>query len=105
MKDIENMSDHELLMELVEAKRKEDKKNQIRMILYLILALAILILLGILLSKVMEVISKYNEITSQIEQMKENVSQTFNIFSEEDVETFKKVMEDLKGILNFFNKG
>ena len=104
MKDIEMMSDRELLEELVRAKRKEERSQKIRMILYIVLALAVIVAVGMLAQKVMGVVNRYNTVIEEMEAYREKISETLNIFSEEDVENFKKTMEDLKNILNFFNR-
>ena len=98
------MSDRELLEELVETKRKEVRAGRIRLLLYTVLTLAVIIAVVIMAQRVLSVINRYNAVIEDMNVFQKKVSEALNVFSEEDVENFRKTMEDLKNILNFFNR-
>ena len=61
MKRIEEMSDHELLMELIEDKRRNDK---IRFIIYAVFATLAVLIIGVMLVYISRIIQFMNQYKS-----------------------------------------
>ena len=106
---LEEMNDHELLMELIEEKRRNQK---IRCIKYGILAVAVIaiaIIVSSLIPKIREAIETYNTVMKQVDSATGKINEfmgkiDFSVL--EELETTMGDVQDLMGklqtILGFF---
>ena len=68
MKDYNSMTDHEILMELLQDKRRNDRNRYIKYAFIGVIALLIAGSLMVYVPKVLAVINKYNEIMDKLNQ-------------------------------------
>ena len=102
MKDYNEMSDHELLMELVKEKRRNDKIRYVRYAVYVLILLAVGILAGIYVPKVVAVIKRYNQFMDQMQGLSDKVGSVVNDGTIGLLESMKSVMEKLQDLLGRF---
>jgi len=69
MKDINEMSDHELLMELVEEKRRNDKIRYIKYGIYAVLALIVIILCIKYIPMIVDMVNRYNALMESLSRL------------------------------------
>ena len=105
MKDIEMMTDHELLMELVAEKRREEKKRMIQMIFYLILFAVLFYFVFRLYQKVTAVTSQFDALSAEIDSLKQKAGELMERFSSADFDLLEKLGEQLQNLMNLFNRG
>lgn len=102
MKDIEQMSDHELLMELVKEKRRNDKLRYVKYGVYGIIALVVIILCIKYVPKLVAFFKEYNEVMNQLKQASDSVKKVSDSISSETIETFNDVAKAIKDLLGRF---
>jgi len=101
MRKVEEMSERELLMELVEEKRNRDKLQILGFAIMAALVLIIIVALFIYVPKIINVINEFNKISGQISELSESIKKIptdFNI----DTDKFSDLMEQLQGIFKMF---
>ena len=102
MKDYNEMNDHELLMELVKEKRRNEKIRYVRYGVYVLILLAVAILAGIYIPKIVAVINRYNRFMDQMQGLSEKVGSVMNDETIDLLDSVKSVMEKLQSILGKF---
>ena len=102
MKNYEEMSDHELLMELIADKRRREKLDIIK---YAMLAtiLVALIVGGIIVgSKIMNTLNSYNQMILDLQNSTQNLTDMFNNFELNNNQEMTDYLEKLKELLKTF---
>ena len=102
MKDYSQMSDHELLMELVKEKRRSDKIRYIRYGIHALILLAIVVVGIIYVLKIVAVIRRYNAFMDQMEGLNDKVSSFVNEGTIGLLDSVKSIMEKVQSLLGRF---
>ena len=102
MKDIENMSDHELLMELVAEKRRNDRFSYIDYGVKGVICLVVVILCFIYVPKIIEFYNKFNAVMDQLNAVSASVKRVSDSISTDTIETLNGFVEALKQLLGRF---
>ena len=98
MKDYSQMSDHELLMELVKEKRRNDRIRYVRYAVCGLILLAVIVTGAIYIPKIVSVINRYNRFMEQMEGLNEKVSSVVNDGTVDLLDSVKEVMEKIQGL-------
>ena len=101
MKNIEEMSDHEILMELIREKRRNDKIRNVKYGIYALIGLALIVLGCIYIPKIMALIEKYNRIIDEMDETRQTIEQFVNSFG---TDTGEKIKEMVEGLNKLFGK-
>ena len=111
MKDINEMSERELLMELVVNKRNKEKLQLFTTAILAALLLVIVVALFIYVPKIMNIINEFNELSNQLGGLSEISSQLSELnesiqsMSKEynfDMKQVTEFFENIKGAMNIF---
>ena len=102
MKDIEEMSDHELLMELVAEKRRNDKIRYMKYGCYGIIILGVVVLCCIYIPKVVAFYNRFNAVMEQLDAATNSVKRVSDSISTETIESFNSVVEAIRQLLGRF---
>ena len=102
MKEIEMMSDHELLMELVAEKRRNDRIRYIKYGIYGVIVLLLAALCFIYVPKIIDFYSKFNNVMDQLSEATNSVRRVSDSISTETIESFNSVVEAIKSLLGRF---
>lgn len=94
-KNIGNMTDHELLEELVLQGRRAERMSRVKICLVAVLLLLVAILALVYIPKIMAPIRQLNESMIQIRGTMEKAQTILGQFDEETVGKFKETMESL----------
>lgn len=105
MLDEEMINDHELLMELVEDKRKRQRLDIIRNALLLGLLAGLIVMVYIFLNKIYATVLSYGEVMNDVQKMTVEVEKFIND-SRNDLSGLQKLTEDdtLSEIKNYFEQ-
>lgn len=108
MKSLEEMTDHELLMELVAEKRRQDKLRYAKYALIAVVVIVLCVGLGMIISKINEFEKNYQQfvgqlegIAGQFETMEKQVNDFFATFNDSST---KKMQELLQKIADFIER-
>lgn len=93
-REIESMSDHELLAELVRQGRSTRRENRIRTCLIALLLLAIIGLALFYIPKIMEPIRRLDACMEQVESTMQEAQRFFDSFDADTVEKFEQAMDN-----------
>ena len=105
MKNYDEMSDHEILMELIADKRRREKMDIIK---YALLAtiLVVLIVGGLIIgTKIMNTINQYNQMITDLQNSTQNLTDMFNSFELNSNQEMTDYYEKLKELLKTFGIG
>ncbi len=102
MKEIEMMSDHELLMELVAEKRRNDRIRYIKYGIYGVIGLAVIVMCFIYVPKIIDFYNKFNKVMDQLSEATNSVRRVSDSISTETIESFNIVVEAIKSLLGRF---
>ena len=102
MKDIEEMSDHELLMELVAEKRRNDKIRYVKYGIYALCATVVLVLGFIYVPKIVEFYNKFNAVMDTLKSTSESVQRVSDSISTETIETLNGFVTAIRELLGRF---
>ena len=102
MKEIEMMSDHELLMELVAEKRRNDRIRYIKYGIYGVIGLAVAVMCFIYVPKIIDFYNKFNKVMDQLSEATNSVRRVSDSISTETIESFNSVVEAIKSLLGRF---
>ena len=102
MKDYSQMSDHELLMELVKEKRRSDKIRYIRYGIHALILLVIIIIGIIYAPKIVAVIRRYNAFMDQMEGLNDKVSSFVNEGTIGLLDSIRSILEKMQGLFTGF---
>lgn len=94
-KNIDNMSERELLQELVRQGRRAARAERIRICLLGALLLAVVVLALIYVPKIMEPIDRISQSISQIEESFDEAKRVLSSFDKDTIERFKETMESI----------
>lgn len=94
-KNTGNMTDHELLEELVLQGRRAERMSRIKICLVAVLLLLVAILALVYIPKIMAPIRQLNESMNEIRGAVDKAQTILNQFDEETVDQFKQTMESL----------
>ena len=95
LKNTENMTDHELLEELVLQGRRAEKMGRIKICLVAVLLLLVAVLALVYIPKIMAPIRQLNESMNEIRGAVEKTQTFLDAFDEETIDNFKQTMESL----------
>ena len=113
MSEKELLNDHELLMELVEEKRKNEKANRIKFYLVIAFLVAMFVMVFVFLNKIYATVASYGEVMGQVEEMADQVDAFIResqsslnglneILNKETIDQLKSVLDKLQNIGNIF---
>ena len=102
MKDYSQMSDHELLMELVKEKRRNDKLRYVSYAIKGAILLAVVVVAAIYVPKIVAVIRRYNQFMDQMEGLNDKVSSFVNEGTIGLLDSVKSIMEKMQSLLGRF---
>ena len=102
MKDYSQMSDHELLMELVKEKRRSDKIRYIRYGIHALILLVIVVVGIIYVPKIVAVIRRYNAFMDQMEGLNDKVSSFVNEGTIGLLDSIRSILEKMQGLFTGF---
>ena len=94
-KDIERMSDNELLQELVRQGRRCERASRLRTAMIAALLLTIIVLALVYIPKIMAPLRQVSEGMGQIEATMGQVSEFFSKFDDETLQKFERAMDSL----------
>ncbi|MBQ1575374.1 MAG: hypothetical protein IIZ83_00305 [Oscillospiraceae bacterium] len=94
-KNTGNMTDHELLEELVLQGRRAERMSRIKICLVVVLLLLVAILALVYIPKIMAPIRQLNESMNEIRGAMEKAQTILNEFDGETIDKFKQTMESL----------
>lgn len=105
-KPIEDMTDHEMLVELLSEKRREENRRYAKIGFYILIAVAIIILCAIYLPPVIAYFRKLNDTVQQIQQAirqvqttTDNIKSTVVGIGESGSEALKSAADKLNELL------
>ncbi len=109
MKDINEMSDHELLMELVVDKRRRDKLRYVKIAFYGIICLFIVYLGFKYVPKIKELVDSYKQIAAKYDALADElqgtsgkINELASQFSDGTIEKMKSLVGTLSDFLARF---
>ena len=94
--NIETMSDHELLMELVREQQRRDKREKTRLYISLAVLLVIVVILAVWVPKIIALQRELNDTLQQINAIAEQVENTLDGI---DLEGLKNILEKLQSVI------
>lgn len=94
-KNIDNMSERELLQELVRQGRRAARAERIKICVLGALLLAVVVLALIYVPKIMEPIDRISQSISQIEESFDEAKRVLSSFDKDTIERFKETMESI----------
>ena len=94
-KEIDSMSDHELLRELVLQGKRREKTEQIKICVLAVLLLTVVILAAVYIPKILAPMRQISQSMQQVGQAMEEAKRFLSNFDEQTVEQFKQTMESL----------
>ena len=102
MKDINEMSDHELLMELVKEKRRNDRIRYVRYGINALILLTAVVVAAVYVPKIVALIDRYNRFIDQMEGLNTKVSSFMNEGTMDMMDSIRSIMEKLQNLLGKF---
>ena len=106
-KEIDAMSDRELLMELVAAGRREEKRRVVRLCIAALLVLAIAVLCAVYVPRLAATLRRVNETMDKVQSMTEQAQSFFDAFKEvsadklaETIETVSDTAQEAREIMD-----
>ncbi|MBR3227959.1 MAG: hypothetical protein IKF68_05385 [Erysipelotrichaceae bacterium] len=113
MTDKELLNDHELLMELVEEKRRSEKTDKYKFYLIIAFLLALFVMVFVFLNRIYTTVASYGEVMGQVEQMADQVdafikesqgslTQLNEALNKETIDQLKTVLDQLEKIGKIF---
>lgn len=107
MDNIEELQDHEILMELLQEKRERDNQKRTQTIIMWIIIAAVAIALAICIPKVIDMYHRYNQamkyidtVYTQVEDVLNTYSGTFEKVAKLDVDGLVKTLNEISSIFN-----
>lgn len=94
-KQTENMSEHELLEELVRQGKRREMIEQIKLGVVSILLLTIIVLAFVYIPRILEPMRQVSQSMEQVEQAAEEAKRVLSSFDEKTVDQIKQTMESL----------
>ena len=102
MKNYEEMSDHELLMELIADKRRREKLDIIKYAMLATILVAVIVGGIIIGSKIMNTLNSYNQMILDLQNSTQNLTDMFNNFETNSSNEISSYIENLKELLKTF---
>ena len=94
-REIKNMSDHELLSELVQQGRRREKTEMIKLCLIVVLLLTIILLAVIYVPKIVSPIRQLSQSMKSIEEAAKEAERVLGSLDEDTMDKFKQTVESL----------
>ena len=94
-KDIDSMSEKELLAELVRQGRRSERADMIKVSVLCVLLLAVVILALVYVPKIVAPIQQLSDSMEQIETSFDEAKRVLSSFDKETIDNFKQTMESL----------
>ena len=95
VKDLESMSDRELLLELVKEKRRNDILRYVSYAFYAIIMILILIMYFKYAPMIKKMVDDYNMIIGKANQLSESIEAITNSFDPQTLQNFKVISESI----------
>lgn len=102
MKNYEEMTDHELLMELIADKRRREKLDIIKYAMLATILVAVIVGGIIVGSKIMNTLNSYNQMILDLQNSTQNLTDMFNNFESNSSNEISSYIENLKELLKTF---
>ena len=102
MKNYEDMSDHELLMELIADKRRREKLDIIKYAMLATILVAVIVGGIIVGTKIMNTLNSYNQMILDLQNSTQNLTDMFNNFELNNNQEMTDYLEKLKELLKTF---
>ena len=99
MKNIEEMTDHELLMELVAEKRQRDVQKKIRIAIWIAIGILIIYLLWIYVPKIIEIYNKWDAMFEQIQSTGQKVDGVVEDIKNGPLKSLQSGIDSISGFL------
>ena len=93
VKDLDSMSDRELLLELVKEKRRNDILRYVSYAFYAIIMILILIMYFKYAPMIKKMIDDYNMIIGKANELSESINAITQSFDPKTIESFKQISE------------
>ena len=106
MKDVNEMSERELLMELVEDKRKLEKLQYVKYAVAAVVIVVLFVMLNSFLNKITASIQAYEKIITELQNYSQEMTDMFsNLPSAQGDTNMKDLMSYFKQLLEVFGTG
>ncbi len=99
MKKYEEMSDHELLMELVRDKKLRDRMRIVKIVFWAAVLIALAVLAYRYIPPVIATVQKWSTILEETEKTLQRVNDFSNSISEEAIQSIKNTVEKIAQFL------
>ncbi len=102
MKKIEEMSDREILEELLKDKRRNDIISYIRLGILAVVIIAIIIIANTYVPKIIEFSNRLNSLLGELETTGNMVQEIAENIDVETIDSLKDMIAKIQGLLNMF---
>ncbi|MBR2824794.1 MAG: hypothetical protein IKE51_00785 [Solobacterium sp.] len=96
-------TDHELLLELLEDKRKRDRNRKIKIVLWIIVAVVVGVLLMRIVPNLIKMYESYQHAMQQIESITEQYQNIQEIINNQDFSGYQEAIEQIQEYSQFFD--
>ena len=94
-------SDHELLMELIEEKRKLEKIRKIKLIIWCVILALIIAGLSVVVPKVIEMYKSYQEAMKELNQILQQAQAISEELEKVDFSQYEELFKNLNGLSQY----
>lgn len=94
-------SDHELLMELIEEKRKLEKIRKIKLIIWCVILALIIAGLSVVVPKVIEMYKSYQEAMKELNQILQQAQAISEELEKVDFTQYEELFKNLSGLSQY----
>ena len=94
-------SDHELLMELIEEKRKVEKIRKIKLIIWCVILALIIAGLSVVIPKIIEMYKAYQEAMKELNQILQQAQAISEELEKVDFSQYEELFKNLSGLSQY----
>ena len=102
MRNIEEMSDHELLMELIKDKRRNDRIRYVKYAVFGVIAVFVIGLLAVYVPKVVTFVNRYNTVIDELEKTTNSIKELKDSINLESFNTVQELIDKIQKVLAQF---
>ena len=102
LKNIEEMSDHEILMELIKEKRRNDILRYINYGLVAIVSVFVAVECSIYIPKIMAFMDKYNQVLDTLNETSASIKRISDSISTDTIDAFNNLVSGISDLLKRF---
>ena len=100
MKSIGEMSDHEMLVELMKDKKRRDTWRNVKIVAYVLVIAAVVAAAVIYAPKIVGAVKEIQTLMSKINSLADQTSGVMNNFGNDTITQLKSAIEKLNNLLN-----